>query len=242
MLSLPAISQRSTAADRFVVALALLLPTAVTWLYFIALDGAPARLQQGAYGIGKTIQFALPAFWVLAVQRRREGLEIPRSWAVIAGSVFGIAVAAAMAALYFLVLEPAGLFVEPGKAVKAKVESFGAGSPVAFLFLALFYSAIHSLLEEYYWRWFVFGRLRREISVPTAAVLSALAFSAHHFVVLQHLLDDTLLAAVFSAGICAGGVIWAWQYHRTRSLPGVWLSHLLVDIAALGIGHELLSA
>ena len=42
-----------------------------------------------------------------------------------------------------------------------------------YLLLAVFYSAIHSLLEEYYWRWFVFGRLSQLCKLPTAIAISS---------------------------------------------------------------------
>ena len=45
--------------------------------------------------------------------------------------------------------------------MQEKVRGFGVGSVWAYAALTLFYSAIHSGLEEYYWRWFVFGQLRQ---------------------------------------------------------------------------------
>jgi uncharacterized protein len=242
MLSLPAKAHPSTTGDRFMIAVALLLPTAVTWLYFVALDGAPARLQQGAYGIGKAVQFGLPVVWVFWIQRRRERLEVPRSWSLIAGAVFGLAVAGLMAVLYFHVLEPAGLFAEPAKAVTAKVKSFGAGSPAAFLVLAVFYSAIHSLLEEYYWRWFVFGELNRQVEWQSAVAISSVGFAAHHVLVLAHYFGwQHWLTWLFTLGVITGGAFWAWLYRAGNSLAAPWLSHAIVDAAIFAIGYGMLT-
>ena len=41
-----------------------------------------------------------------------------------------------------------------------KLTALGLQSPAAFIVLGVFYALVHSLLEEYYWRWFVFARLR----------------------------------------------------------------------------------
>src|SRR3954453_3878515 len=104
---------RGLPADRAVLARPIMLPTAVTWLYFIALDGAPRWLQQGAYGAGKAMQFALPLVWLCLVERRWPAVRRPPGWSLFIGGAFGLAVAAAMMVLYLVVLKPAGLFEGP---------------------------------------------------------------------------------------------------------------------------------
>src|SRR5207244_9796526 len=89
-----------TGADWAVVGVALVLPTAITWVYFILLNGADKQLQQGAYAIGKLIQFALPAVWVCLIKRERQGLRLPSAWSLTVGILFGLIVAAAMQAIY----------------------------------------------------------------------------------------------------------------------------------------------
>jgi len=228
-------------ADWAAIGVALTLPTAVTWLYFIALDGAPKELQQGAYSIGKAIQFALPIAWVWLVQRNRPRLQRPTTAGMLLGALFGVAVGGAMLGLYFNVLKPSGAFDGPAAAVRAKVQSFGAGSPVAFIFLGLFYAAIHSLLEEYYWRWFVFGQLSRGCKLPAAIVVSAVGFTAHHVLVLAHYFGwSAPLTWLFVAGVAIGGACWAWLYQRSQSLYAPWLSHALVDAAIFVVGFDLI--
>jgi len=232
----------SSFSDRAVLGLAILLPTAVTWLYFIALDGAPRWLQQGAYGLGKTIQFALPAVWICLVRGAWLKVSRPPGWSLFVGGAFGLAVAAAMMVLYLAVLKPAGVLEGPTAAVRAKVESFGAGSPAGFVVLALFYSAIHSLLEEYYWRWFVFGQLRTDVRAITAVVASSFAFAAHHVLVLGHYFGwASPMTWLFTVGVIIGGAAWAWLYHRSGSLFGPWLSHALVDAAIFAIGYQMIT-
>jgi membrane protease YdiL (CAAX protease family) len=115
-------------------------------------------------------------------------------------------------------------------------------TPERYLVLAAFFSVAHSLLEEYYWRWFVFGQLRRVAPLGLALVLSSLAFMAHHVVVLYLYLPGHLLSAVApsSLAIAAGGVVWAWLYDRVGSLYPSWLGHLLVDATIFVIGWDLL--
>jgi membrane protease YdiL (CAAX protease family) len=224
------------------LAVALVLPTLVTWAYFIALDGAAAWLQQGAYGLGKTVQFALPAVWVLLVQRSPLAgrfLPLRGAWLAI-GALFGLLAGAAILTLAIGVLAPRGLLVQPASLVRAKVASFGAATPAAYFVLALFYSAVHSLLEEYYWRWFVFGQLARGCRLPSAIGVSSVGFAAHHVLVLGHYFGPfspfTWLATL---GIVIGGAAWAWIYRSSGSLLPAWLSHAVVDAAIFAVGYGL---
>ena len=104
----------------------------------------------------------------------------------------------------------------------------------------MFLAIINSGMEEYYRRWFVFGRLRAKIGASAAVVLSSLAFAAHHFVALHEFLGSAWLAGLFSVGIAIGGAVWASHYHRTGRLWGVWVSHCIVDVAALSIAYSML--
>src|SRR5206468_11940133 len=124
-----------------------------------------------------------------------------------------------------------------------KVKSFGAGSPVAFLLLALFYSAFHSLLEEYYWRWFVFGQLSRPCRPLAAIAISSIAFAAHHVLVLGLYFGWLApLTWLFTLAIIIGGAFWAWLYHKSDSLAAPWLSHALLDAAIFAIGYQMIAA
>jgi len=231
-------------SPRAAIFVALVLPTVVTWVYFIWLDGADKTLQQMAYGVGKSIQFALPIVCVFLIQRQRPNFALRMcggKWLAL-GAAFGLAVGAAMAALYFGVLKPMGLFDEPARAVREKVQSFGAASPPAFILLGVFYSAIHSLLEEYYWRWFVFGQLTRQVKLPMAIGVSSFGFAAHHVLVLGHYFTwVSPLTWLFTACIVVGGGTWAWLYARSGSLLPSWLSHALVDAAIFAIGYGLIA-
>lgn len=230
-------------ADKAVLLAALVLPTAVTWLYFVALDGAPAAVQQTAYSLGKIAQFALPVVWVLLIRRERLVNWRPDGRGLLLGAAFGLVVAGGMAALYFLWLKPSGQFDLPAAAVREKVKSFGVASVGAFVVLALFYSALHSLLEEYYWRWFVFGRLDRWLPLAAAIGISSIGFAAHHVLVLQKYFGwDSPLTWLFTAAIVIGGAVWAWLYRRTGSLYAPWLSHAIVDAAIFAIGYDVIAA
>jgi CAAX protease family protein len=229
-------------ADWAAIAVSLVLPTGVTWLYFVALDDAPAPQQQGAFAVGKTIQFALPIVWVWLVQRQRPRWKSPGSKGLTSGGLFGMAVATAIVLLYFGLLKPSGMFDQPAEAVRTKVQGFGAGSPAVFIVMGVFYSALHSLLEEYYWRWFVFGQLARGCKLAMAVGISSVAFAAHHVLVLAHYFGWlSPLTCLFTASVAVGGAIWAIIYRQSGSLYASWLSHALVDAAIFAIGYHIIA-
>ena len=232
-------SAESHRAEIAAVAFALVYPSLLTWLYFVALAERPASVQQAVYGIGKTAQFAFPLVWVLLIRRERPRLR----WTISGlpwGVAFGLAAAAAIYAVHRLWLLPHGGAVSA--TVAARVTKFGIVAPAAFIALGTFYSLVHSLLEEYYWRWFVFGRLRQRVRPGTAIALSSLGFMAHHVILLSVYFGLSAITALSSLAVAVGGAVWAWMYHRDGSLLGPWISHLLVDAAIFTAGYEMFAA
>ena len=236
-------SHAARRADLCVVGFALFLPSVVTLLYFVILATWPTAAQQTAYAIGKGIQFALPLVWVLAVQRAGLRFKPPGRAALIEGGLFGLLVLALMMVLYHGWLKPLG-YLGPQSpvagAVVDKVQGFGIDTIWKYIALCTFYSLIHSGMEEYYWRWFVFGQLGRLIPVNRAILVSAIGFMLHHVLLLATYFGWFSPATwLFSAAVAVGGAYWAWLYQRSDSLWGPWLSHLVIDAAIFIVGYDL---
>jgi len=218
---------------------AALLPTLGTWVYFIALSGD--EWMQVAYAVAKGVQFAFPLVWVFGVQRARPGWPVRGLAGLWPGLLFGAAVATLMCGGYLLLLQDTELMRRLAVGVTQKVTDADAATPGRFLALALFYCLVHSLAEEYYWRWFLYGQMRRTLPAGTANILSSLGFMAHHvLVVWSYLRDDWGAVVVLSLGVAVGGMFWAWLYERSQSLLGPWMSHLLLDAAIMAIGYWMI--
>lgn len=227
--------------DWLAVLFAMVLPSLVTLAYFVWAKGAAAGAQQATYSIAKAAQFAFPVFWVALVQRRRLQFDLTSSRGVALGVGFGLIVFFAGVALYHTWLKSAEFFLLGQEPMREKVAELGIAKPWHFIALGVFYSLCHSLLEEYYWRWFVFAQLKSLLSVWPAAMISALGFMAHHVIVLGTYFGFFSLATwLFSLAIACGGLYWAWLYDRSESLLGPWLSHLLIDAAIFTIGYHML--
>lgn len=219
---------------------AMAFPTALTLTYFVLLAGRGA-LTQTVYSAGKAVQFAFPLAWIAWSTGRLPRPSLPGWRGAGVGLAFGLAVLAFALALHGVVLGPAGV-LDGGvaAAVQAKVAAFGVTSPPRFLALGAFYSLLHSGAEEYYWRWFVFGELRRAVRASTAVAASSAAFAAHHLIILGTFFGWTSpWTPALTLVVAAGGAFWAWLYHRSGSLLGPWLGHILVDAAIFAVGYQL---
>lgn len=236
--STPSASRR---ADACALAVALVLPTLLACVYFVLLAESPAALQRASFALSKTIQFGFPAVWVLAIRRRKLAWKKkPAAPGLIEGLAFGLLIFIGVLVLYDQWLKPAGYFDKAGGPISEKLGGFGLNGPARYVAFAVFLSVAHSFLEEYYWRWFVFGGLRRLTPLWAAIAVSSLAFMSHHVIVLSTYLGGLSLATVvLSLFVALGGAVWAWMYHRSGSLWGPWLSHLIVDVAIVVVGYDL---
>ena len=230
----------SKRADLWAVAFALSYPSLLTFVYFVVLAGQDSIWQTASAAVGKVIQFGFPLVWVFWVLR--QPLKKPAwKWdGVLLGFAFGLCVAAAMVALYHLGFKPLGWFDAANEQIRGKVAGMGLDKTQRYLALSLFYPICHSLIEEYYWRWFVFGRLKQHVPLAAAITISSLGFMAHHVIVLATFFGwGSLLTYFLSLCVAIGGAAWAWLYARSGSLVGPWISHMLVDAAIFLIGYDV---
>jgi uncharacterized protein len=225
------------------IAFAVVFPTIITWAYFVLAAKYSTSTQQVTYSVLKTIQFAFPLVWVWAVLREPIRPSKPRVEGLLIGALFSAAVVGAGWLLFHDVLRHSAAFSGLAPLIHEKIAGFGIDSIWKYALLAAFYSLFHSLLEEYYWRWFVFAQLRRLVPLWPAIVVSALGFMAHHVVVLGQFFQQTpWVAWLLASAVAVGGVFWAWLYERTGSLLAPWLSHLLIDAGIFWVGCELVQA
>jgi len=259
----------SSAVGWIGVLIGLGLPTAVTASYFLPATTQAANVLRAVYSSGKLVQFVFPLFWVFVVLPRWSSGSGPsgRKTPAVTGetlrrpndeasgqtqksapglalgqaAAFGVAVLAAMVAGYQFWLRGTPMMQAAGDVVGSRLGFYGVNTLPRFVTLGLFYCVAHSGLEEYYWRWFVFGRLRRLTGLWPAVVVSSLGFMGHHVVLLGVYFRASWWAAVwFSLAVAVGGAYWAWLYDRTRSLVGPWLSHALVDAGIFLVGYQLI--
>ena len=232
--------------DAVALAIAMAGPSVMTWLEFKVLPGGantedPTLLT--LFAAGKVVQFTFPLLYVWWFEPGRIRPARPTSRGLALGIAFGLVVGAGALVLYFAWLRHTSLMAHTPDQVYGWLTKMHLDTRAGFVGMAIFLSILHSFLEEYYWRWFVFGWLRRYLPHVVAMVVSSVAFMAHHVIILSVYLPGQFwtLAVPFSLCVAGGGIVWAWLYDRSESLYAPWVSHLLVDAALMLVGYEMVA-
>jgi hypothetical protein len=232
----------STARWLWAVVPAMLMPFVGALIYWVALSDYP-RASQTVYGAIKFLALLWPVLAWVTLLKRPLPLQRLYDWSahlstLPLGVVTGVGIS--LVILGFRYLPPLQeAILSGGEGIEEKTRQLGVLE--YYWIFAVILSLLHSLLEEYYWRGFIFGRLRERLGHWPANLLAAAAFSAHHYVVLWAFFPPWL-AVLTGTGVFFGGVIWSWQYNLQgcRSLAGIWLSHALVDMTIMYIGWQLM--
>ena len=231
--------------DGLILLFALFFPTLLTWAYFVYGKGLDPAVSKNIFALGKTLQFAFPLAITAFVLKTRWLVRKPNSRGLFVGGLFGLVVGAAIFFLgrYGLASEGAlkPLFDHLRVELLARLEPLGFANRAAFLVLCVFYSVCHSGFEEYYWRWFVFGRVSQKLSFVPAALVTNAAFTLHHIILLGVYFGYTNWLTWLSAfGVFVGGLVWQALYRRTDSIYGAWLSHGFIDAGIFAVGFLML--
>lgn len=238
---MPADPQLAEAGDRrkvyLALAPALLLPTLAALFYFVLFK--EASIAKPIYIATKIFTVLWPVLATLVIFRQRlslsEGKIANHRGSILPGLLTGFAILGLM--VIWMNSPLRGIIMEGGPEVRSKVRSLGFLDH--FIPFAMFITLMHSFIEEFYWRWFVYGNLRKILSLPVAHGLAAITFAAHHLVVTcQYYPFAFALFLAFCVAI--GGLIWSLLFQRYHSLVGPWLSHLVVDAGLMWVGHQMI--
>ena len=220
--------------------LALLVPVGGTLVYFVWSDGG--WLTQGVFVATKAFNWIFPLFFLPRTgirglwkpadgQNPGPGLGKTLGWSVL----LGVAISAVA---WGLMWTPLGEVIRNGSGQVAE-KLTNLGMKEHYLWFALFISFGNSAMEEYYWRWFVYGNLRDHLKkTGWANAVAALGFTLHHIVVTTQFFRWEM-AVFLSVCVGVGGVIWAWMYQRQGTVLGAWVCHIVVDLALMWIGYTI---
>lgn len=109
-----------------------------------------------------------------------------------------------------------------------------------FLFVSLYISFINSLLEEFFFRGFLFRNIKDPAKPGYAYGISALLFAAYHIAMMIGWFSFGLNALVL-LGLTAGGLIFNWLNEKLGCIYGSWLTHMFANFAINTIGFILLN-
>ncbi len=211
---------------------ALFLQAIGAYAYFIVLADTP--LASPLYSAVKILLFFWPLLWLaFGAPLPKFTLRVtPRS--ALLGVACGTVMATSIFALYALLHATVAIYAAD---ILTKADDL---FPLQYYIpIAIVFCLLHSLFEEYFWRWFVFSGLRLRLSAVSAALIGSAAFTLHHIIILSQFFPAGL-TAITSFGVFLGGLIWCYLYNKTNSLTASWISHALVDGAIFVIGYVLI--
>ncbi|MFQ5766716.1 MAG: CPBP family intramembrane glutamic endopeptidase [Acidobacteriota bacterium] len=214
----------------------MLVPALGAFFYFWMIPGT--RIAALVYAATKLFTLIWPLAALVLLEPGAVPWRLPQrpGRAVLEGLLSGSVMAAALLVLYLGT--PLGqVALDSAPAIRHKVAQLGVLE--VFVPFSVFLAVAHSLLEEVYWRWFIFGQLGRLVGARPAHLLAAASFALHHYVVLLAYFPVWLALAAGTA-VGAGGFFWCVLYGRHGSVLGAWISHLLVDAAILWAGYQIL--
>lgn len=212
---------------------AIVLPPLGAFLYFVLL--ADSHFSSAMYTAIKIAMLVIGYVgWKLSGRSVRKTFQASQKQVGL-GVAAGCLLALLLFVAFFL-LEPS---LEPFRGtIQTKAASL---FPLAwYIPLAALFSVFHALFEEWYWRGFVHAEIQLRVSTFLAPLLSALAFTAHHVIVLSQLFPGPL-TTLFSVGIFFVGIFWAALFQHTRSLTPSWISHIFADAAIFTIGYLMMT-
>jgi len=108
-----------------------------------------------------------------------------------------------------------------------------------FLFVALYISFVNSMLEEFFFRGFLFMNLKA-ISRRLAYLFSSIAFALYHIAIMLGWFSPGLFALIL-VGLTVGGLLFNYLNERLGTIYGSWLVHMFANFAINTIGFILLT-
>lgn len=108
-----------------------------------------------------------------------------------------------------------------------------------FLFVSLYISFINSLLEEFFFRGFVFTNLKKLSTRHFAYGFSALVFAAYHVAMMLGWFSPALFVLVM-LGLTVGGMIFNLLNEKLGTIYISWFVHMFANFAINTIGFILL--
>ena len=109
-----------------------------------------------------------------------------------------------------------------------------------FLYVSLYISFVNSLLEEFFFRGFLFRNIKTQTKPAVAYGFSAILFAAYHIAMMIGWFGFGLNALMLF-GLTVGGLIFNWLNEKLGCIYGSWLTHMFANFAINTVGFILLN-
>jgi membrane protease YdiL (CAAX protease family) len=190
-------------------------------------------VSQIAYILSKLLFITAPLlFWLLTRQPIVEPGGTHKKFSLVSGLALSISIFAVLYSVLELI-RPFGATIGEALSVLGLTQNFLLYSALIIIF--------NSLLEELFWRYAIFGGLRQMLSLKWAMIISSLGFAGMHLMYYTGLFDSLSIILLLTTITFCFGMFWAWLYQKTKSIPHVWVNHMLVNVPLFYIEYLIIA-
>ena len=186
----------------------------------------PGVIGQLVLVLGQIWLFFLPIIWFLKIEHQSIKILKPQRFDVITGLIIDLLMFVVILTVYWLFIRH---WIDTD-IVRPKIQAIIKINPRKFIFGALYFTLINALIEEYFWRWFIYLRCEELVSSKIAVVITALFFTLHHTIGLAAF-TDWRTTVIGSLAVFIAGMVWSEYYRRYRSVWSNYLSHAIAELA-----------
>ena len=107
-----------------------------------------------------------------------------------------------------------------------------------FIFIAIYITFINSLIEEFFFRGFIFMNLYENTNKIIASAFSALLFSLYHIAMFKTWFNPAIMIIAI-LGLFLTGTIFNWLSIKSKNFINPWIVHMFGDAAIMAIGFKM---
>ncbi|UJF15417.1 CPBP family glutamic-type intramembrane protease [Jeotgalibaca sp. MA1X17-3] len=107
-----------------------------------------------------------------------------------------------------------------------------------FFYVAVYISFLNSLLEEFFFRGFLFLSLNKTTTKPVAYLVSAMAFGIYHIGIMVDWFNIAIFLLALTA-LFAAGLIFNYINEKNKNIYNSWLVHMFANFALNTIGFMM---
>ena len=190
---------------------------------------------QSLFLFGKIWVLFISTVWPLYIDNFKLKFSFSKIRPLMIGAISGIMISLIIFAAYFLLGD---ILIDPSD-IKEMAINVGLGKKTNYIFMAIYWVIINSILEEYVWRFFIVKKASEFLSPLNAVIISSVGFTFHH-ILATSIYFNAPVVILISLGVFTGGIIWSYMFLKYKSIWPGYLSHAIVDVAVFVIGYLLI--
>ncbi|ESU31017.1 hypothetical protein G3A_19055 [Bacillus sp. 17376] len=102
------------------------------------------------------------------------------------------------------------------------------------IWLVLILLVANPILEEVYWRGYIFEKLRMEGTAKYAILMTAVFYTLHHFLSVIPIFEG-IFGIIATVPVLIAGILWGYIREKTGSITAAIIAHVLSDMGIISV-------